>query len=461
TQEVGGALLEPTYSATGRLLKADGTVWAGAKVRYSVKVSQEEIGKSPWRPSFGSFVITDEEGRYTLEHLILRVEYDVDVEFLEDESWSPVTKVLEDEPKSLDLGDTRVAERSGTQPLKDRVVAAFSDSTPLTERLAAVKHKAERDDTRIAVIVAAPDSKEAEWFYRLLRGTGDDCSPLKIDEENLGAIRSGMNDFRQMWVRADQFNELRTLISDNELEEDHRPALILLDTDGSWLCHFEPDLQDKPGRAVKSLQAAIEHQQLPDRDAAEILAAAKQQATREGKRILLQETAAWCGPCHLLSRFIEQHKAIFDKYFVWIKIDRDRMNNADAVMQPIRLGNSRSIPWIAVLDADGNVLDTSTTMSDELRTSLLDTAAKLTAVQDSLGAQHLLVKALQRRLELLNEDIDANTFGFPTEPMEAIRFLEMLRETVPAITKREYGLLWSALRKNMDSASESGQQKSD
>lgn len=444
-QSAGHATLRATYTAKGRLLNPDGTSYAGAKIQYSVKVYQGERGKGPWTPSFGGSTTTDAEGNYTLEHLIQEIEYDVTLTTSDDGRRTNITRVRSDQPGTVELGENRLSDQSGPQSLKDRVAAAFSNKTPLAERLAALKHEAARDFTRIAVVVAAPDSKHAEWFYRLLRGTGEDREGLKVSDENLRAIRSGMNDFRQIWVDAAQFDELRKLLADHELDDDHASALILLDTDGSWLCHFEPDLEKRSDRALKNLQNAIEAQQLPDRDAVEVLTAAKAQAAREGKRIFLQETATWCGPCHILSRFIEQHRAIFDKHFVWIKIDRERMTGGEELMQPIRPGSSRSIPWVAILDAEGVVLGTSTTMSDDLRLRLLSTTAQLATAQKSLGADHPQVKVLQRKLDLLNEEFEDDNYGFPTEPKEVERFLEMLTKASSTLSADEIATLKAGL----------------
>ncbi len=53
-------------------------------------------------------------------------------------------------------------------------------------------------------------------------------------------------------------------------------------------------------------------------DANALFEAAKKQATEENKRILIQETATWCGPCHRLSLFLDRER-VWEKDLVLIK----------------------------------------------------------------------------------------------------------------------------------------------
>ena len=336
------------------------------------------------------------------------VEYDVDFERSKDGPWSQITTVTVKDAQPVDLGDTRISTSYGPQPLAKRVVAAFGNKTPLTERLTTLKHEATRDHTRIAVVVAEPDSDDVTWFYRLLRGTSNNRQGI-ADEEAVKLLRTGMNDFRQMWVptaKMDSLNEVLGLPADLPSlvanGNNGRGLVLLLDNDGSYLTHFQRAAADSQSSTLAFLKTIAAHQ-LPDRDAAEVLQAAQQQAASENKSIFLQETATWCGPCHRLSRFIEQHRTIFDRHFVWVKIDRQRMTGADSVMENIRPGKSRSIPWIAVLDESRKVLSTSTKPDGE------------------------------------------DNYGFPTQTKEIERFLRTLQESAPQITDEELKTLRQAL----------------
>ena len=147
----------------------------------------------------------------------------------------------------------------------------------------------------------------------------------------------------------------------------------------------------------------------------------------------------------MLSRFIEQHRAVFDRHFVWIKIDRDRMTHGDDVMRTIRLGNSRGIPWIAILDDKGTVLGTSTTIPEKLRESLLEVNLALAAARETLGADDPSIKVLEQKQQKLNEQFADDNFGFPSEPKGIDRFLQLLRATTPDLTAGEVDILRNGL----------------
>ena len=92
-------------------------------------------------------------------------------------------------------------------------------------------------------------------------------------------------------------------------------------------------------------------------DAREMLKEALEQAAKENKRVIVQETATWCGPCHRLSRFLRSHR-VWEKDYIWVKMDH-RWTGARDLMAEIRDGADGGIPWFAILDAAGQVLTTS------------------------------------------------------------------------------------------------------
>jgi thiol-disulfide isomerase/thioredoxin len=83
------------------------------------------------------------------------------------------------------------------------------------------------------------------------------------------------------------------------------------------------------------------------------------QAKRESKRVFLHIGAPWCGWCRVLERFLRENESLFAADFVDLKIDQDRMTNAAKLIKRLRPAKSQGIPWMAILDADGNTLATS------------------------------------------------------------------------------------------------------
>jgi hypothetical protein len=335
--------------------------------------------------------------------------------------WYRDTEFVGNGQQTINLGEKRVIPDDGSTLLKDRIAAIFANSNSLADRLTQLKHESARDFTRIAVILANRETTQSEWFYRLLRGTNEDREWLNATDDLVESIRAGMNDFRQMWLDPEKFPELRSLVPSLPLPANSSGALILLDSDGAWLSSFQPGPEANPDLDLRELLATIQAHQLPKRDAAVILANAKSQAARDGKRILLQETATWCGPCHQLSRFIEQHREIFDRHFVWIRVDRERMLNAESILQNFRSDGARSIPWIAILDSEGVVLGTSVRIPDTLLSTLGSIIPKLRKSEKIAGPRSAQVEELRWRLEdyhqkLAKERSIEENFGFLQSP---------------------------------------------
>jgi thiol:disulfide interchange protein len=86
-------------------------------------------------------------------------------------------------------------------------------------------------------------------------------------------------------------------------------------------------------------------------------------AKKDGKRILLQFGANWCGWCHLLHRLFESDKDISQKLksdYVVVLVDVNKGHNKainEKYGNPTRFG----LPVIVVLDADGKQLTTKNT----------------------------------------------------------------------------------------------------
>lgn len=443
--------LTPTFSAKGRLLTDDGRPWADATVQFGVHVYQGKRNNSPFMTSFGNKVQTSNDGVFRLDHLISNVEYHVSLERSKEGPWSHIGVVNTNGTKEFDLGNRPLARWEGPKPLDERVAASFAKTTPLIDRLETLKQECSRDYTRIALIVGTPNSAEAEWFYRILRGSRQEGEKIELDSDARSAIRNGMNDFRQLWVRTSELETIRQLIPDHELEADWNSGIILLDTDGSWLCAYEPRLDQKPSRAIDKLKMAVEHQQLPDLDAVTVMNQARSRAKRTGKKILLQETATWCGPCHLFSRFVEKHRDIFDAHFVWVKIDRQRMKNADRVLARIRLDGSRGIPWIAILSDQASVemvdgqLATSSTMTSQQYKNLSVAMIGLREVKATRGDDDPLVQTINSRIEAIQDELPSDNFGYPSSPESADRFLKFLKATSPSMTQKDLDTLRQSL----------------
>ena len=91
-------------------------------------------------------------------------------------------------------------------------------------------------------------------------------------------------------------------------------------------------------------------------DARQELKAAREAARRDGKRILVQISGPGCAPCVLLSRYLDSH--LISKDYVYVKLD-SRMPHGNEVINKLRPGDDRGIPWMIIMSAEGTKLVTS------------------------------------------------------------------------------------------------------
>ncbi len=95
----------------------------------------------------------------------------------------------------------------------------------------------------------------------------------------------------------------------------------------------------------------------PTRDAAKDLQAAIEEASRSGRRVLVDVGGNWCGWCHEMERFIEAHpdlKALRDKNFVTVKVNWSPENKNEAVLS--KYPKIPGYPHLFILDDTGKLL---------------------------------------------------------------------------------------------------------
>ncbi len=100
----------------------------------------------------------------------------------------------------------------------------------------------------------------------------------------------------------------------------------------------------------------------PDRNAAKDIAAAVAEASRTGKRILLDVGGNWCVWCHAMERYFEEHanlRALRDKYYVTVKINWSPENKNEPVLS--KYPRISGYPHLFVLDKNGVLLHSQDT----------------------------------------------------------------------------------------------------
>ena len=93
------------------------------------------------------------------------------------------------------------------------------------------------------------------------------------------------------------------------------------------------------------------------RDPEKDLAAAGVEAKKSGKNIFVEVGGEWCGWCHILDRFFQEHlslAALRDKNYVSMKVNMSQENPNRAFLS--RFPDIHGYPHIFILDAEGNLI---------------------------------------------------------------------------------------------------------
>lgn len=344
--------LAPTASAHVRLVDEDGkTPLAGRQVEYGVWVTFED-GTFSWR--FGGDGTTDENGELTIDRLVVGQEYALEAvqETAADgspRSWTSAGKVTPKGTGVTEMGDVIVKRPYKPPTTAERVAQRFKDQRSFDERL----------NSR---------ARDAGFGYQnVLLVVGDPASPLVqqvFEQDFAGSIDSpAMNHLflPLSTVESDRIADLGEQLASRSipLPADGGVTLAVFDKQGQQLGVVSGEELSSNG----SLDAAKLNEflaanapELPDAEKlyADVLA----QAARENKRVFVQCSGPRCGWCTVLSRFIDDHHELFQKEFVYLKLD-PRLKNGAAVIERVRPTQQGGIPWFVFLNAEGKPLITS------------------------------------------------------------------------------------------------------
>ena len=135
------------------------------------------------------------------------------------------------------------------------------------------------------------------------------------------------------------------------------PFLTVLDAEGHVLANQETEaLEEKDTKKqAHNPEAVLEfltsHQATPQ-VAADALKAGLEQARQSKRMVFLHFGAPWCGWCHRLEDWMARPevKSIMDGAFVDLKIDTDRMEGGQELLDKFSGGESGGIPWFVILD---------------------------------------------------------------------------------------------------------------
>jgi hypothetical protein len=142
--------------------------------------------------------------------------------------------------------------------------------------------------------------------------------------------------------------------------------------------------------------AAFIHRHAPSQaDAEKKWNEAFAEAKRTNRCVWVRISQRYCGPCFLLSRWIDDQGELLGKDYVMLKIDDVLDQNGRRIAQRLTQGENHGVPFHAIFDSDGAML--------------IDSAGPLGnigAVGGFEGKKHLRKMLLQSRQNLTDEEID-------------------------------------------------------
>ena len=341
--------LEPVAVAYGRLIDDQKPV-AGQKIYYNVDVP--DLKKGMWSPRFGGQATTDSQGKFKLESLAPNWKYKVSLPAAPEGSIPNLTTVIAKPGESKDLGDLKkpAPYKPYVEPtLEERIQTAFTvEGTPL-ERLSRGLTIAKLVDQHLLVVFGQPE-------HPSIRSLMD----IRFNDAEFRPFR---DDYRPMAIPTDvkHLSDAKALakhlsIELNEAQQDF--YLVVVDANGKTIVTTGLDeLATKNELSKEKLFDLLRQHQTQPIDARKLLDDALKRAVKEDKRVLVQETATWCGPCHRLSRLLNSNR-IWEEDYIWIKMDH-RWTGAKEVMSELRDGADGGVPWFAILNAQGEKLATS------------------------------------------------------------------------------------------------------
>jgi len=382
--------LQPVASASGRLVTGKTKEpWAGQIIRYAVQVPGED--NRTWSYRFGGRVTTAADGTFQLARLVGGHEYILHLD--EDEHGRYPTLITTKFPSGemTDLGD--LEPPPPYQPyvpptLEQRISQAFEVAGTPLERHAKALELVDLVKQHLLVVFGTPADPRIHRLMEI-RFEDADYRPLS-DEYRLMAIPTDE-------AHRDAAAELASLLGESIEGARGEFLLVLLDHAGQKVA--------TAGDTELCVDAALSKDRLlewlrsrmPTPPSARVLFdEALARAKQEDKRVLVQETATWCGPCHMLSRFLDGNR-VWEQDYIWVKMDH-RWTGAQELMAELRDGADGGIPWFAILDANGQKLATSNEPQTKNNIGYPSSAA---------GQQHFENMLKTTRQRLSDEEIGA------------------------------------------------------
>jgi hypothetical protein len=379
----------PHAAAQARLIDSETREPLGnTKVQWGRRVHRGD-DKAPWETAWGGTVTTDSAGRFEIGGLVVGQEYSLSVP-RGDGTSGGLPSVTPETARPIDLGDLPLKPPYKPPTFEEKVNRELAANVAAGARHDDALKEAERLRQHVLVIFLERDVPLTEKWFK-----------LRLDDQ---PVRAMLHNYQliQLDIKSDGAAALAERLG-VALGAELLPVWRFSDETGKEL-GTSPVPRLTNGEAVDRA-AVLEElaRNAPEPlDARELIKDALAEAVKTNRRVIVQETATWCGPCHLLARYLERQRSIWEKDYLWVRVD-SRWHGSEEVMDRIKEGRRGGIPWYAIIDSNGKVLATS-------------------------------------------DGPDGN-IGFPSDPPSIDHFLAMIKSTLQRISEQEL----ATLRKGLES----------
>ena len=134
----------------------------------------------------------------------------------------------------------------------------------------------------------------------------------------------------------------------------------ILDDEGKTITNQETgSLEEGPKHVPERVADFLKKWAVERPNAESVLAAAIKSAKDTDRAVIIQVGTPYCGWCKVLSRFFARQQALFDKDYIRVKIDTQRMDQGAEVAKRYQPGDAQGVPWMVILNGEGEVVSTS------------------------------------------------------------------------------------------------------
>jgi Thioredoxin-like len=325
--------LEPTIEYSGQLLGENDMPLANVDVLARVEMQDFALGGLAPGRLVGNIIETktNDDGRYVLTGVPVGIRFVL--EYLPPDNSSAPRRVGE---RFVSTGENRPLDVHRTVPLA-------AAPLPFAESTSSHMGDCRRYGIHSLVFVLSND-KSLEWSNEIVSNI----------EENRALLG-----YLPRLIKTDKLNEQedkKEFFAKYNLQAPEADHVTVCALSGAGELVARLDLDCNNPESEKMANEFIATHEPPAGDARKNLDAALADAKQTGRVVWAQHSQTRCGPCLMLSRWIEEHRDVLEKQFVFVKVDDVREKNGIEVSKLVTGDRHFGIPFVAIINPEGEIL---------------------------------------------------------------------------------------------------------